>query len=666
MFKSLRTKLIALMVILIVLPVTILGGYSIWRFTDETKIQVTSKLSDLTDMTATIISEEINQAKIIAKLLGGNDTIVNYLAGDQSLKDSAYAYIAGEQSRNSDVVEMIVVANTSAVGLMSHSNANMNTDLSDRDYLKTALNGEIGVSNVILSKASGKAVIAVASPVLKDGKVVGAIISTVLYDSIAENLAKIKVYDNGYAYMFDQSGLILYHPNAEYAMKKNLSDFGVPELLAIKDEITKNKSGEIYYTYNGDEKYVRYVPVAGMGLAVTANVNDYMKDMKAIQFFMIGIMIVSILVAIVLANFFSNFLIIRPLRKISAAMEAAGEGDLTVSTDIHSKDEIAQISDSFNHMIAHQKEMVFKVISSANEIAQASEDIARNSDEISHGAELTAHTIQSVAENSTSQMEAVVTTSETILQLASLIQLAKARAITAESNIKSSMVVAKEGRSSVDITISAIQKIEHSSKETSEILLRLEGLSIRVKGIIDTINGIAGQINLLALNASIEAARAGEHGRGFAVVAEEVRKLAEQTSDEASGITSVVGEMVDNIQRSVESMRVGNQSVQEGVEKATHTDEAFVSIVESVNLIFDDVNKIVEVTDDEVANSNMILNLIDDVSSRSENNAASSEEVSSQIEEQSSLMEGIAAATEELTAMANELRSLVSRFKVEG
>lgn len=666
MFKSLRTKLIALMVVLIVLPVLVLGGYSIWRFTDETEQQVTSKLTNLTEMTATIISEEIDKAKIIAKLLGGNDTIVTYLAGDQTLKDAAYGYIKGEQGRNADAVEMIVVANTSSLGLMSHSNPNMNTDLTDRAYLKTALGGEIGVSNVILSKASGKSVIAVAAPVTKDGKVVGAVIATVLYDSIAENLAKIKVYDNGYAYMFDQSGLILYHPNKEFAMTKNLSEFGVPELLKIKDEIAQNKGGEIFYTYNGDEKYVRYVPVSGMGIAVTANVDDYMKDMMAIRLFMIGIMVVSVAIAIVFATFFSNAIIIRPLRKISSAMELAGDGDLTVSTDIRTKDEIQQISESFNHMIAHQKEMVFKVISNANEIAQASEDIAKNSDEISQGTEQTAHTIQAVAENSSAQMEAVVQTSETILQLASLIQLAKARAITAESNIKNSMGVAKEGRSSVDITISAIEKIEQSSNETSEILLRLEALSIRVKGIIDTINGIAGQINLLALNASIEAARAGEHGRGFAVVAEEVRKLAEQTSDEASGITSVVGEMVDNIQRSVESMRIGNQSVREGVEKATLTDEAFVSIVESVNMIFDDVNKIVEVTDDEVSNSNVILSLIDDVSTRSENNAASSEEVSSQIEEQSSLMQGIAAATEELTAMANELRSLVSRFKVEG
>lgn len=665
MFKSLKTRLMLILVLLIVLPVSILGGVSLYQFTQETQDQVSSKLDDLTTLTAKVIEEEIGQAKIIGSILSGNDTIANYLTGDQTLKQDTFNYIKQQQANNSGVIEMIVVADGNSLGLMSHANMELNTDLKSRTYLQTALSGNIGISDVITSKASNQSVIAVASPVKKDGKIVGAVITTVLYSNIAKNVADIHVFEEGYAYMFNQEGLILYHPNAEFVMTKNLNEFQVPELLQIQEGVKKGESGEVYYTYQGVKKYVKYVSVAGMGLAITANVSDYMKSLNVIRTIMFTIMIVGVLGASIFAYFFSERRIIKPLRLLSSTMVKAGDGDLTVSTHIETGDEMEQISTAFNSMIEHQREMVLRVKYGAVEIAQATGDIAASSNEVSHSAELMAITVQEVAENSTGQMNAVVDTSETLLQLASLIQLAKARAITAESNIKNSLEVASEGRKSVDITINAIQKIDSTSKETNELLKKLESLSIRVKGIIDTINGIAGQTNLLALNASIEAARAGEHGRGFAVVAEEVRKLAEQTSDEASGITSVVGEMVDNIQKAVASMELGYQSVREGVAKATHTDESFIEIVEAVEAIYLDVSKIVEVTDDEVSSSNLILNLIDEVSTKSENNAANSEEVSAHIEEQTSLIETIAAGTQELTAMANELKNMVTKFKVE-
>ena len=141
--------------------------------------------------------------------------------------------------------------------------------------------------------------------------------------------------------------------------------------------------------------------------------------------------------------------------------------------------------------------------------------------------------------------------------------------------------------------------------------------------------------------------------------------LAEQTGDEANGITKVVGEMIEKIDEAVHYMSEGNSAVQSGVEKAQDTDAAFISILEAVNKISSDIKKIVEVTDEEVASSDMILKLIDTVSSLSESNSANSEEVAAAVEEQTALLESIAAGSQELTAMASELNQLVEKFKVE-
>lgn len=667
MLKSLKTKLIFLLIVLILAPVLTLGGISTYKFTNETQDQVQSKLTDLTQMTSQIVTSEIDKAKIAGDILSSNTQIIDYLSNPTPEgRQMVFEYAKTQQASNSSFIEMIVVTDNKMIAHLSSANANMNTDLTGRAYLETALSGQTGISEVITSKATNQSVIAVASPVKKDNQVIGAVITTVLYQNIADKLSGIKVYNNGYAYMFNSDGIITYHPVADYIMKKNLSEFGIPELTAMLKDVADGKSGSEFYTFNGVKKFVMYMPIGKMGFAITANVSEYMKPTTNIVKVLLVVMAISIIIALAIGIFFSEHSVIRPLNKVRDAMKLAGAGNLTVRTEIKTGDEIEDISNDFNQMIENQSHMVFKVQTSAIEISQASDDIAEHANEVSHSAEIMSVSVAEVAENSQSQLDAVIETSQTLLQLASLIQLAKARALTAETNIKNSISMASNGRESVDITINAIQKIEISSSETNILLQNLEKLSIRIQGIIDTINGIAGQINLLALNASIEAARAGEHGRGFAVVAEEVRKLAEQTADESQGITTVVGEMVDNIQKSVKSMQIGYQSVKEGVEKATHTDEAFVSIVESVKAIFDDVNKIVEVTDDEISSSNLILSLIDRMSTNSEHNAKNSEEVSEHIREQTSFMEGIAAGTEELTAMAQELRALVTNFKVEG
>ena len=665
MFKSLKMKLMLIMLVVIVVPLTVLGVVSIVRFSNTIESDVHTKLDDLTTLNVQIIQGELDSAHLLGSLLSNDNAYIGFASGNETLKQDAYNSIKRQQENNSGLIEMIILVDARGQAITASHDMNYSADVSDRAYIQQALSGKAGQSDAIISRASNLPVIAIAHP-LKDGdQVVGAVICTIKFDNIAQHSKKIKVFEGGYSFMFDQSGLILSYINPEDEFTKNLADFNIEAIDQMVNDVAAGKSGEQYYTYKGVDKYIRYEVIGHMAIAVTANYDDYMATTIRIQRLLIIIIVVALVLALGFAYWFVTKNVTKPLADLSGLMMLAGEGDLTVTAHIRTKDEIQKIGDAFNVMIQAQSTIVQKVKTGAYEVAKSSDEIASSSTEVSDASQSVAKAIQDVAENSTDQSHSILTTSETILQLSSLIQMAKLSAVKSDKNAEVALDTVGLGRKAIQNTLEAIGNIKLLTDQTSSHLKDLEVLSAEIKGIIGTINAISDQTNLLALNASIEAARAGENGRGFAVVADEVRKLAEQTGSEANGITKVVGEMIQKIERAVSIMNEGNKAVASGVDKASDSDKAFLLINDSVGSVSQDVKKIVEITESEVISSEMILKLIDTVSSLSEMNSANAEEVAAAMQEQTALLESIAAGSEELTAMASELNTLVEKFKIE-
>ena len=93
-----------------------------------------------------------------------------------------------------------------------------------------------------MSKVTGKPIIGIAYPLKIDNKVVGTIIGLIPFDSISKRASKVKIGNNGYAYMIDKNGLIVYHPKSEKILKENLSDNSSTELKSL---VEKAKSGQV-------------------------------------------------------------------------------------------------------------------------------------------------------------------------------------------------------------------------------------------------------------------------------------------------------------------------------------------------------------------------------------------------------------------------------------
>lgn len=664
MKMSLKTKLVLMFFIFISLPIIALGSIS-YTFTSQSMQHMTEEeLRELTAQTAESINQTIDSASKYIGLLSHYEDLAELAAGDDSKRSDIFKYLSQVQKENSDEIETIILTDAKAKGLMTNSNKNANQDFSSRDYVQKALKGSVGQSDVIISKVTNKPVVAVAHPLKIGNKIVGTVIGTIDFKIIADQAAKVKVGENGYAYMINRDGVFVYHPKEDKIMNENLGETDNSNLKMLVEKMKAGETDEGYYTYENIYKFVRFTPANDWIVAVTANYDEYMAPAFGIRRSTILIASLSVIVSMLIAYFMTTRNIIKPIKLLENLMKRAGNGDLTVRSNITTKDEIQALGEHFNEMIEHQGSIIGHVRRGSEELAAASEELAASSEEISASTEQISNNTGEVATNAENQNNLVVETSQVLVELSSLIQIAQNRANTAKDNSVNTMEAANDGRTNVNRTVGAIENISKASSETEKILKVLNELSNRVSGIISTINNISDQTNLLALNAAIEAARAGEHGKGFTVVADEVRKLSEQTGAEANEISSLINEMVIQINKAVESMNLGKQAVENGVVVANETDKSFISIINAVEQITDDIERIVDVTKDEVASSDQIIKLIDAVASITETTAANSQEVAAATEEQSSIINNLASTSEETSAMANNLNELVEKFKI--
>lgn len=164
----------------------------------------------------------------------------------------------------------------------------------------------------------------------------------------------------------------------------------------------------------------------------------------------------------------------------------------------------------------------------------------------------------------------------------------------------------------------------------------IETSSRNINMIIKTIDDIAEQTNLLALNAAIEAARAGDAGRGFAVVAEEVKKLAEQSSQAVRQTTNLINSSISNVNR--------------GKVIADNTAKSLVKVVDDVKEATELVSNITLGAEEEALSIKQIHSAIDQISDVVQSNSATAQES--------------AAASEELMAQAEILTTMVEKFKI--
>ena len=203
--------------------------------------------------------------------------------------------------------------------------------------------------------------------------------------------------------------------------------------------------------------------------------------------------------------------------------------------------------------------------SASDESAKVSVQAASAIDEVTSTMHEMSINVQNVVKNTQVQASSVAETSASIDQMVTSIQRVADTAKLLVDISHRSREEAQTGMTTMDKATEGLNRTSHAIQSSAEIIDVLGRRADDIGKIIEVIDDLAEQTNLLALNAAIEAARAGEHGLGFAVVAEEVRKLAEKSTQSTKEISELIQGIQKEAREAVDNMEKSTTMVQEGL-----------------------------------------------------------------------------------------------------
>jgi methyl-accepting chemotaxis protein len=350
----------------------------------------------------------------------------------------------------------------------------------------------------------------------------------------------------------------------------------------------------------------------------------------------LGILVAGMVVLLLVLSVSIIRSIVSPMKKAIDVLVAMAQGNLSISLDLDSRDEMGEVADALNRTIAS-----FRTVLAG--IAQAAEKAAAASAELSA---TTQGTRERTREHSLETQQVAAAMVEMSAAIGEVSDAAKA---AAESGLATESA-ADQGHVVVEETMAAIKQAAEITTQTANQIRTLGENSEQIGRIVGVIDEIANQTNLLALNAAIEAARAGEQGRGFAVVAGEVRRLAERTSQ----ATREIGAMISSIQQettsAVHSMEDGRRCVAAGLAKTEQCGSALDQIVKLAREAGGRAQQIASSASEQTAVANQVTESINGISSFTAHSTAAGEQT--------------VAACSELARMAADLEQHAQRFNL--
>lgn len=517
------------------------------------------------------------------------------------------------------------------------------------------------------------------SKAIKNGdKIVGVLGIDVDLSQISRMVRDTKVGNTGYMMLVTEEGLVL-----GSGLKKN-------EGKDISDtDYFKNRDGDKGFVKDIDE--TAYFATTKNGLILYSGTEKNELSIEKNSLFKVSgyVIVISGILAFVLAVGISR-VIIRAAKVLVDSFKKASQGDLTskITSTRRSMDEkdskrknfkfvdkifgdgkikedgneIDQIASSYNSMLTGFSGLIEGIQLESNQISEMSSSLLDISKQTTSSTEEVSETITGIAQATSSQaVDAEKTVSE-MNKLAEIIDAIHQSSLDMNNNTEVATTVNMKNS---ELMFKVYENWELERQKLGILVESMGEMNSDIQNItkiIQVITDLSSQTNLLALNASIEAARAGEAGKGFAVVAEEVRKLAEQSSNSTKDIETIIEEIqsksdgiVSQVKDSFDGGVKQTQVINEAIDSANQVSDQFEILVQET--------KAIDMLSQEIKKQkDSVLLSVENISASTEENSAGTEEVSANAEEILATMEEFSNNISTLEEIANILEVQANGF----
>ncbi len=499
-------------------------------------------------------------------------------------------------------------------------------------------------------------------------------------------------YDNGAGYFwidtYDGTNVVLLGRPTEGKNRMNSVD---PNGTHFIEEMIKNgrKEGggftDLMFAKPGEDTplpkrnytvaFEPYQWVLGTGVWI-----DYIDTMVAQQqeqasaalwsgLLKMGVFVLILQVLFILIGYVFANKITQPIISVTERLKVFATGDFRTDRSddarFDSNDEIGEMRQAMRTLQSNISNMMKKVMSTAQQVTYSAGQLNTNASQSTEVSNSVANSMVNVAGNCSEQFTEIETANGQVETLGRHMTNFVNTIQHSSEVVKVTQDKAVAEAKTVDGAVEQMKLIQTSVMQSAGVITELGEESDRIGKIVDTISSIAAQTNLLALNAAIEAARAGEHGRGFAVVADEVRKLAEQSSESAGEIAGLITSIQEKSQKAVAVMQEGVDRVESGTKVVQESGASFNEIAEMVRKVVEESQEMNNIVNALNANTKSIEEAIQSVSVKSSSVSSEAESVSAASEELTATMSEIESSSGVLADMAKDMLKSVENFKMD-